>query len=79
MTEPNLIFNRPKYWVVNPYCVNYKNIPKTTTCVECYQGIKTKKHNIQTILYDKNEKRYRFNLKVNIINNINNNESGTSF
>ena len=48
---------------------------KRITCVECYQGKKTKIHNIQTILYDNDEKKYNFYLKLNNFNN--NNESGT--
>lgn len=67
---------RPNYWIVNPNYIDYKNVEKRITCVECYQGKKTKIHNIQTILYDNDEKKYNFYLKLNNFNN-NNNESGT--
>ncbi len=65
--------NRPNYWIVNPYYIDYKNVPKRITCVECYQGKKTKTHNIQPILYDNAEKKYNFYLKFKKINNNNNN------
>ncbi len=53
--------SRPNYWIVNPIYIKYNEVPKQITCTECYQGKKSNKHNIQTILYDNNEKRYEFN------------------
>ena len=66
---------RPNYWIVNPSYIDYKNVEKRITCVECYQGKKTKTHNIQTILYDNDEKKYNFYLKLNNFNNNNNNNN----
>jgi hypothetical protein len=60
--------DRPYYWIVNPVYKEYQNTPKQLICVDCAfklsnKKLNNKKHNIQTVLHDENEKKYRFELE----------------
>ena len=59
----DIYMNNPYYWVVNPAYTDYNFVKKKLLCVTCEFKLNTNMHNIQTILYDDEEKKRQFNMK----------------
>lgn len=53
----------PYYWIVNPVYKEYNSVKKKMCCINCELKFDTKRHNIQTILYDEKEKKRQFELQ----------------